>query len=141
MTTIRRQRPAIWCAVIVCAYGVLAPAATIALGDTDSIARDALQWQPTDFPGVTIKVLWRDGEAFTALFRMEPGARLPLHRHLGFEQTYVLQGSLVDDEGVCTAGNFVWRYPGSVHSAHSPDGCLSIGIFQTPNEFLDEGEA
>ena len=49
MTTIRRQRPAIWCAVIVCAYGVLAPAATIALGDTDSIARDALQWQPTEW--------------------------------------------------------------------------------------------
>ena len=48
MTTTRNRRPAIWCAVIVCAYS-LAPAATIALGDTDSIARDALQWQPTEW--------------------------------------------------------------------------------------------
>ena len=109
--------------------------------NSEYIDVDQLQWQPTDFPGVSIKVLWRDGDAFTALFRMEPGARLPRHRHSGFEQTYVLEGSLVDDEGVCTAGNFVWRYPGSVHSAYSPDGCLSIGIFQKPNEFLDEGEA
>ena len=27
---------------------------------------------------------------------------------------------------------------GSVHSAHSPDGCLSIGVFQKANEFFDE---
>ncbi len=100
----------------------------------------ALPWQAADFPGVTIKVLWRGatGDAFTALFRMQPGARLPRHRHMGVEQTYVLEGSLVDDEGVCTAGNFVWRHPGSVHSAHSPDGCLAIGIFQKPNEFLED---
>ena len=97
-----------------------------------------LEWQSTDFPGVSMKVLCRDasGEGFTALFRMEPGARLPRHRHVGIEETFVLEGSLVDDDGVCTAGNFVWREPGSVHEAHSPDGCLSIGIFQQPNEFL-----
>ena len=99
---------------------------------------DALDWQATDFPGISMKELWRsdDGLSFTALFRFEPGARLPQHRHEGLEQTFVLEGSLVDDEGVCTAGNFVSRRPGSVHSAHSPDGCLSIGIFQLPNTFL-----
>lgn len=98
-----------------------------------------LEWQATDFPGVSIKVLWRadDGESYTALFRLEPGARLPMHRHRGVEQTFVLEGSLVDDEGTCTAGNFVWRQPSSVHSAHSPDGCLAIGVFQHPNEFLE----
>ncbi|MEO2003687.1 MAG: DUF5060 domain-containing protein [Candidatus Poribacteria bacterium] len=48
MTSTRNQRPAIWCAVIVCAYS-LAPAATIALGDTGSIPRDAIQWQPTEW--------------------------------------------------------------------------------------------
>lgn len=101
---------------------------------------EKLDWQPTRFPGVMMKLLWEDpnGEAFTALFRMDPGARLPRHRHLGVEQSYVLEGSLVDEEGVCTAGNFVWRLPGSVHSAHSPDGCLALGIFQKANEFLDE---
>jgi anti-sigma factor ChrR (cupin superfamily) len=102
---------------------------------------EQMEWQQTEHPGVTMKMLWRDerGESFTALFRMEPGARLPLHRHLGVEQTFVLEGSLVDETGTCTAGNYVWRHAGSTHSAHSPDGCLAIGIFQKPNKFL-EGE-
>ncbi|MBM80448.1 MAG: hypothetical protein CMJ78_07635 [Planctomycetaceae bacterium] len=98
-----------------------------------------LEWQETGHAGVTMKVLRRDvdGLGFTAMFRMQPGARLPRHRHTGVEQTYVLEGSLVDDDGVCTAGNYVWRPVGSIHSAHSPDGCLTIGIFESPNEFLD----
>ena len=29
-------------------------------------------------------------------------------------------------DGACTAGNFVWRRPGSVHSAWSPDGCVVL---------------
>lgn len=102
----------------------------------------AMEWEPTAFPGIEMKRLWQnpDGGGFTALFRTQPGARLPLHRHRGFEQTYVIEGSLADDEGVCTAGNFVWRHPGSVHDAHSPDGCLAIGIFQEPNEFLEPSD-
>ena len=102
-----------------------------------------LDWQPSEFAGISLKILWRDESsgAFTALFRMEPGSRLPRHRHTGVEQSYVLEGSLVDDEGVCRAGNFVWRHPGSIHSAHSPDGCVTLGIFQSPNEFLGGGSA
>ncbi len=99
-----------------------------------------LEWQPTPFPGICMKLLWQDeaSGAFTALFKTEPGARLPLHRHQGVEQTFVLEGSLVDDEGACTAGNFVWRRPGSIHSAYSPNGCLALGTFTSPNEFLED---
>ena len=98
-----------------------------------------LEWQCTENRGVMMKLLWRDedSEAFTGLYRLEPGARLPEHRHRGVEQTFVLEGSLVDDDGVCTSGNFVSRKSGSVHTAHSPDGCLCLGIFQHPNEFLE----
>ena len=98
-----------------------------------------LEWQPTQFPGITMKILWRDdqSDSFTGLFRCEAGAQLPLHRHTGIEQTFVLEGSLVDEAGTCTSGNFVWRERGSVHAAHSPDGCLLLGSFQQPNEFLD----
>ena len=100
----------------------------------------SLDWKPTSFPGVSMKLLWRDaqGSGFTALYKLTPGANLPRHRHVGVEQTFVLQGSLVDEQGACTAGNFVSRRPGSVHTAHSPDGCIAIGVFQAPNEFLDE---
>ena len=102
-----------------------------------------LEWLSTPFPGVQLKVLWNDpdDEGFTARFRMAPGATLPLHRHCGIEQTFVLEGSLVDGDGSCSAGNFVWRDIGSVHSAHAPDGCLAIGIFQKANQFLDNASA
>ncbi len=94
-------------------------------------------WEPGPFPGVSTKVLYLgpDGRR-TVLVRFAPGARLPRHRHVGLEQSFVLEGSLVDEDGTCTAGNFVWRRPGSVHSAWSPEGCLVLGIFEAPNEFL-----
>lgn len=96
-------------------------------------------WEPSGFPGVENKVLYEDASGKrTILTRMEPGARLPRHRHVGLEQTFILQGSLVDEDGACTAGNFVWRRAGSIHSAWSPDGCLGIGIFESPNEFFPE---
>ena len=104
---------------------------------------DNMDWEPTKFPGIRTKVLWKDesSEAYTALFHFEPGASLPRHRHRGVEQTFVLEGSLADEYGECTAGNFVWREPGSIHSAHSPNGCLSIGIFQRTNEFVGEEDS
>ncbi|MBI2152103.1 MAG: cupin domain-containing protein [Candidatus Rokubacteria bacterium] len=94
-------------------------------------------WEPTEHPGVETKPLYREASGRqTVLVRMAPGARLPEHRHRGVEQSFVLEGTLVDDEGECTAGNFVWRRPGSVHNAWSPDGCLILAVFEAPNEFL-----
>ena len=86
-----------------------------------------------------MKVLMEDKESglVTALFRCAPGARLPLHEHVEIEQTYVLEGSLVDDEGEVTAGNYVWRPAGSRHEAHCPNGALTIGFFLRPNRFLN----
>lgn len=98
-----------------------------------------IEWEPTKFPGVFIKRLYEDPSGrLTTLTRMEPGARLPDHRHVGIEQSFVLEGMLVDDDGVCTAGNFVWRRAGSVHNAWTPDGCIVLGVFEQPNEFLPD---
>ncbi len=97
-----------------------------------------IEWEPTRFPGVEVKMLYRDPSGgHTTLTRLAQGARLPRHRHVGVEQSYVLEGTLVDEDGACTAGNFVHRRAGSVHSAWSPDGCIVLGIFEAPNEFLD----
>lgn len=100
---------------------------------------DALPWEKTRFPGVDLKILMQDPDSgiMTSLTRLAPGAELPDHTHVGIEQSYVLEGTLVDDQGACTAGNFVWRPPGSRHVAHSPDGCLVLGFFQKPNAFHD----
>lgn len=96
-----------------------------------------IAWEPTPHVGVERKVLYQEPSGRqTLLLRMAPGARLPDHRHVGVEQSLVLQGTLQDDEGACRAGNFVWRRPGSVHHAWTPDGCVLLAIFEKPNEFL-----
>jgi anti-sigma factor ChrR (cupin superfamily) len=100
---------------------------------------DALPWAPTRFPGVEIKVLMEDKTTglLTALTRLAPGAVLPLHEHADLEQTWVLEGSLVDHEGEVTAGNYVWRPAHSRHEARAPRGCLALSFFLSPNRFLD----
>ena len=101
---------------------------------------DALPWEKTRFPGVEIKILMQDRETgmMTSLTRLAPGAVLPDHTHVGIEQSYVLEGALVDGQGTCTAGNFVWRPAGSRHMASAPEGCLVLGFFQKPNTFHDQ---
>jgi anti-sigma factor ChrR (cupin superfamily) len=73
----------------------------------------------------------------TALVRFAPGAVLPDHEHVELEQTWVLEGALEDDEGVVTAGNYVWRPAGSRHDARAPKGCVTLSFFLKPNRFFD----
>ena len=100
---------------------------------------DSLPWKPTPCAGIDMKILLEDKESglLTALFRWQPGAELALHEHVEVEQTFVLQGSLVDDEGEVTAGNYVWRPKGNRHIARSPHGALVLSMFLKPNIFLD----
>jgi anti-sigma factor ChrR (cupin superfamily) len=99
---------------------------------------ERLPWKPTRFPGIDIKVLMEDPETGlqTTLTRMAPGAVLPMHEHTELEQSWVLEGRLVDHEGEVRAGQYVWRPKGSRHSARAPEGCLVLGFFLRPNRFL-----
>jgi anti-sigma factor ChrR (cupin superfamily) len=94
-------------------------------------------WETSKFPGIEHKVLYSDPNTgmATLLFRLAPGAIVPLHEHTGVELTYVLEGSLEDEEGVCTTGNFVWRPAGNTHEARAPNGALLLGVFMSPNHF------
>jgi anti-sigma factor ChrR (cupin superfamily) len=97
-----------------------------------------LPWEDTRFAGVQQKILVvdRDSGVVTALMKFAPGAKLPDHEHVLIEQTYVLEGSLVCEEGECKAGEFVWRPAGSRHEAWAgPQGGLMLAIFQIPNRF------
>lgn len=87
-----------------------------------------LPWEPTRYAGVEMKALFKDEPRglMTALFRWAPGAQLPLHEHVDIEQTYVLEGSLRDEEGEAGPGEFVWRPRGSRHVATAPNGALII---------------
>src|SRR3990167_6034062 len=79
---------------------------------------ESMPW--TDMgPGMRMKCLYKDDEKREGLYLFEaaPGAQIPEHIHTGCELTYVLEGSMDDHEGACTAGNFVWRPQGSRHTA------------------------
>lgn len=122
------------------------PASMIAnLGDLASRYVDVanLPWKPTPTPGIDMKVLLEVPETglLTALFRWAPGTQLPLHEHVEIEQTYVLSGSIVDDEGEVREGDFVWRPKGNRHIARSPNGALVISFFLKPNLFLEGSHA
>jgi anti-sigma factor ChrR (cupin superfamily) len=103
-----------------------------------------MEWQKMRFPGCEAKTLLFDPESglVTALMRFSPGAVLPDHEHVKIEQTYVLEGRLVDQEGpdaglTVGPGEFVWRPAGSRHVAVAPEGGLMLAIFQIPNKFYE----
>lgn len=95
-----------------------------------------MPWAPTEFPGIEMKILYSEPDGRSAiLFRMQPGAVVPLHRHQALEMTYMIEGDLEDDEGACTTGNFVWRPGGNRHTARSRNGAVFLSIFNKPNAF------
>lgn len=99
---------------------------------------DALPWRDTPSPKIRMKVLLEDPASglLTALFLWEPGAVLGDHEHVRIEQSFILEGAIEDEEGECTAGNFVWRPAGSRHAARSPRGALVLAFFLAPNRFF-----
>ena len=112
------------------------------LGPLDSryVDIDALPWIDAR-PGVRMKVLYKDNDSkhATILFQTEPGTVLTEHEHTGIEQTFVLEGSLEDEHGSCTAGSFVWRPVGSRHTARTPNGAKFIVFFQNSARTLENG--
>ena len=99
---------------------------------------DELDWKETEHRGIRMQVLLEDPDTglMTALVKMDPGAQLPHPEHVDIEQSFVLEGSLEDDQGAVTAGNYGWRPAGSRHRAWSPNGTLVLGFFLKPNRFF-----
>lgn len=98
-----------------------------------------MDWKPAQFPGIQIKVLYENPAAgeLTCLLKWEPGATLPFHQHPELEQSYVVEGSFYDHDGICRAGEFVWRQPGSYHETHSDEGCILLAVYRKPNVFAE----
>jgi anti-sigma factor ChrR (cupin superfamily) len=101
------------------------------------INTESLPWIE-NAPGQKIKVIYHDPVSglLTILSKLEPGSGIPPHKHEDLEQTFVLEGSLVDDEGECTAGNFVIRAKGSRHAPVAPKGCTMLVFFLKPTAVL-----
>jgi len=88
-----------------------------------------LGWQ--DFqPGLRFKILWEDKptKRRAQLTRFEPGAKLPLHRHVGDELIFVLEGAVSDESGAVTPGNVGYRPNGCVHTVSSNNGATVLAV-------------
>lgn len=101
-----------------------------------------MEWQETQFDKVWLKVLYENKEKgeSTVLIKLEPGAHLPMHVHPELEQAYVLEGSMYDHDGICNAGEYVWRKAGSYHENQSDTGAVVLGVYRKQNIFVG-GEA
>ena len=92
---------------------------------------EGMDW--TDMaPGMKLKCLYKDDEKKESvyLFWAQPGAHIPEHLHTGAEFTFVLEGSMEDADGTCTAGDFVWRPYHSKHTVQLPKGAKFLTFFQ-----------
>jgi len=76
------------------------------------------RWQPF-LDGVHIKVLHESAGTLSYLMRLQPGARVPAHRHPRDEECVVLEGSL-------RVGRQLELGPGGYHLAHR--GALHAGL-------------
>jgi anti-sigma factor ChrR (cupin superfamily) len=93
------------------------------------ISLSDLAWEERQ-PGVRIKNIWDDPATRrrAVMTRIEADAKLPLHRHVGDELLYVIEGAISDDFGTVTAGNVGYRPEGCVHTVSTQHGATVLAI-------------
>ena len=87
--------------------------------------------------GVEIARIYGDGSSgpAAALLRYAPGARVPEHRHTGFEHIIVLSGGQCDDRGSYGPGSCLIHADGTKHAVVSPEGCVVLAFWYSPVAF------
>lgn len=81
-------------------------------------------WKPFG-PGVTMKLLRQDGDTWSYLLRLQPGAILPAHRHPQDEECLVLEGEMHIGDIVIGTGGYHLGRRGVLHDRlSSPAGAL-----------------
>ena len=96
---------------------------------SEIISISDLAWQERQ-PGVRMKSIWEHPETKrrAVLTRIEPDAKLPLHRHDGDELVFVIEGAIEDEFGTVTAGNMGYRPNGCVHTVSTKNGATVLAI-------------
>lgn len=71
------------------------------------------------------------------ILKMAPGARSLKHKHQNYEEFYVLDGELIDEDNTAfNKGDFISYKPGSQHSSFSKKGCLLLVFLRKKNKAL-----
>ena len=90
------------------------------------LRNDQGEWR-TFLPRIHLKLLRIDRErgTQTSLWRLDPGAVIPAHRHTGEEECLILEGGVSWDGVVYGPGDYLLARPGLLHTAfHSEQGAL-----------------
>jgi anti-sigma factor ChrR (cupin superfamily) len=96
---------------------------------SEIISVSDVPWQERQ-PGVRMKSIWEHPESKrrALLTRLEPDAKLSLHRHVGDELVFVIEGAITDECGTVTAGNMGYRPNGCVHTVSTKNGATVLAI-------------
>ena len=103
-----------------------------------------LKFEPFDNYGKAIKGMsWhkisydkKTGQG-SYILKMDPGAKTIPHKHINYEEFYMLDGDLTDADGkTFKRGNFVTFEPGSSHSSYTEKGCLILVFMRSRNKTI-----
>ena len=103
-----------------------------------------LKFKPFDKYGTSIKgwswhrISYDEKTNFgTYISKLEPGTKTIPHIHTGYEEFLILEGELIDSDGVTfKKGDFISFEPGSKHSSHTINGCLVLVFMRGINQPL-----
>jgi predicted ChrR family anti-sigma factor len=98
------------------------------------------EWQVMS-EGVLFKQLFADPtrNTVTTLVRMQPGSRIPKHRHRGIEECYVIEGDAFTNNETLKAGDYTCAMAGSVHHPiSSVNGALLLLVSPESYEVLEQ---
>ncbi len=92
-----------------------------------------IAWKPVNFD--------RDAVRGSFLVRLDPGSKSLPHIHTAGEDSYILEGELVDGDGsVFGPGDLVSYGAGSRHASQSPKGCTILVFLHGPNHAIGAGQ-
>lgn len=97
-----------------------------------------MAWEECGIPGVTVKVLAVDEARGyrTSLVHMQPGARLPEHRHAGVEEVFLLEGDFTVEGVRLAPGDLCYSDGGSVHGVGATEGgCTFLAVASVRDEY------
>ncbi len=106
---------------------------------SQTIVLSELPWNDA-MPGVRQKPIWHDKETKrrAMLVRFEAGAKLPLHRHVGDELIFVIEGSNADESGEVMTGDMNFRPHGCEHTVTTRHGATVLALVTGGVEMIEK---
>lgn len=99
---------------------------------TRFIDPETIPWTPWVMGGIDFKLLNREGERATLLFRVQPNPPLAVHEHLQSTELYVIKGKICYAGQETGAGGYMFEPPGTTHEPSIPVYSEFLAIFHGP---------